>query len=54
MNWELFVEKIAEVLALALTDKESEMVVKSFHALTARIRELSQYVSTLSKFHVLL
>jgi hypothetical protein len=41
-NWEIFLEKIAEVLATALTDAETEAVVAAFRKFSDKIRELSR------------
>nr|KAJ3405785.1 hypothetical protein HK105_003663 [Polyrhizophydium stewartii] len=38
---ENFIESVAQVLSLALTDKETERLLSSFTALQQRLRELS-------------
>jgi hypothetical protein len=40
-TWELFIEKIAETLALALTDQETEALVRSVRNFSEKVRELS-------------
>lgn len=39
--WEIFVEKIAEVLAYSLDTKETELIINSVNSFSSKVRELS-------------
>jgi hypothetical protein len=41
-SWEVFIEKIAEVLAGLLTDQETELIVDAFKKFTDKVKELSR------------